>query len=388
MSVGSPELLLEAEAAAEAEAEGLVGEIAARSPLQLFLRRFRVDRVAMVSLGVIVLLVLAAIFAPLIIKAVGAPGPNVQNLQSAPAGPMNQFGGPTGPSPNALWPFIVAIVGFALAITATALPWSAVRRRGPLVISAVTVVVAIALAASLWPSAKHLFGVDSLGRDVFARVLYGARVSLLVAFVATGLSMLIGVTLGMIAGFYRGWVDMVISRVIDVMLAFPILLLALGLAAACSLGHGCFGGLLKPGLVVVIFVIAFVNWTYIARIVRGQVLSLREKEFVEAARSLGASNWRIIFREILPNLVAPIIVYATLIIPQNILFEAALSFLGAGVQPPTASWGAMLADATNLFSTAWWYMTFPGVALLITVLAFNLVGDGLQDALHPKAASN
>jgi ABC-type dipeptide/oligopeptide/nickel transport system permease subunit len=249
-------------------------------------------------------------------------------------------------------------------------------------------VIAIILAAALWPSAKHLFGVDPLGRDVFSRVLYGARVSLVVAFVATGLSMMIGVTLGMIAGYFRGWVDMAISRLIDVLLAFPILLLALGLAAACSLGHGCFGGLIKPGLVVVIFVITFVNWTFIGRIVRGQVLSLREKEFVEAARSLGASKTRIIFREILPNLVAPIIVYSTLIIPQNILFEAALSFLGAGVQPPTASWGAMLADATSSFDTAWWYMVFPGVALLLTVLAFNLVGDGLQDALHPKAASN
>jgi peptide/nickel transport system permease protein len=211
---------------------------------------------------------------------------------------------------------------------------------------------------------------------------------LFVAFVATGLSMLVGVTLGMVAGYFRGAVDMAISRLIDLLLAFPILLLALGLAAACSLGHGCFGGALKPGLVVVIFVIAFVNWTYIARIVRGQVLSLREKEFIEAARSLGASNRRIIFREILPNLTAPIIVYATLIIPQNILFEAALSFLGAGIQPPTADWGAMLADATNYYSTAWWYMAFPGAALLITVLAFNLVGDGLQDALHPKAANS
>jgi peptide/nickel transport system permease protein len=243
------------------------------------------------------------------------------------------------------------------------------------------------LAAIFWGSAKHIFGVDSLGRDIFARVLYGARISLLVAFVATGLSMIVGVTLGMTAGYFRGAVDMAISRLIDVLLAFPILLLALGLASACSLGHGCFGGALKPGLVVVIFVIAFVNWTYIARIVRGQVLSLREKEFVEAARSLGASNRRIIFREILPNLVAPIIVYATLIIPQNILFEAALSFLGAGVQPPTASWGAMLADATTIYTVAWWYMVFPGAALLITVLAFNLVGDGLQDALHPKAAN-
>jgi ABC-type dipeptide/oligopeptide/nickel transport system permease subunit len=206
--------------------------------------------------------------------------------------------------------------------------------------------------------------------------------------VATGLSMLIGVTAGLVAGYYRGWVDTAISRLVDVLLAFPILLLGIGLASACSLGKGCLGGLVQPGLTVVIFVIAFVNWTYVARIVRGQVLSLREKEFVDAARSLGASNRRIIFREILPNLAAPIIVYGSLLIPQNILFEAALSFLGVGVQPPNASWGQMLADATTIFNSAWWYMVFPGLALLLTVLAFNLVGDGLQDALHPKAARN
>jgi peptide/nickel transport system permease protein len=385
MSVG-PELLVETEAAVPG-AEVVPFEVAARSPLDLFWRRFRQDRVALASLAVIGALILVAIFAPLIVKLVGAPGPNIQNLQSAPAGPMNQFGGPSGPSHNALWPFIVLLGGVVVALLASFLPRSLRRRRFQLGTAAVAVVAAVVLAAIFWPSAKHLFGVDPLGRDLFARVLYGARVSLLVAFVATGLSMVVGVTLGMIAGYFRGGVDMAISRVIDLLLAFPILLLALGLAAACSLGHGCFGGALKPGLVVVIFVIAFVNWTYIARIVRGQVLSLREKEFVEAARSLGASNSRIIFREILPNLVAPIIVYATLIIPQNILFEAALSFLGAGVQPPTASWGAMLADATTIFNTAWWYMVFPGAALLITVLAFNLVGDGLQDALHPKAAT-
>jgi ABC-type dipeptide/oligopeptide/nickel transport system permease subunit len=329
MSVGAPELFQEGGTAADVVAlAGAVGEIVALSPLQLFLRRFRRDKVALVSLGVIVVLILAAIFAPLIIKIFGAPGPNVQNLNL-----LTQFGTPTG------------------------------------------------------PSSSHIFGVDPLGRDLFARVIYGARVSLLVAFVATGIALVIGITAGMVAGYFRGWVDMVISRLIDVLLAFPILLLGLGLAASCSLGKGCLGGLVKPGLTVVIFVIAFVNWTYIARIIRGQVLSLREKEFVDAARSLGASNTRIIFREILPNLVAPIIVYATLVVPQNILFEAALSFLGVGVQPPTASWGAMLSDATTATATgqAWWYMAFPGAALLITVLAFNLVGDGLQDALHPKA---
>jgi peptide/nickel transport system permease protein len=306
-------------------ADEQVVAIAARSPWELFWRRLKDDKVALTAAGFIVLLVLAAIFAPLIVKLVGTSGPTVQNPKA-----LDSFGTPTG------------------------------------------------------PTADHIFGVDQLGRDVFARVLYGARVSLEVAIVATGLSVAIGVTTGMIAGFYRSWADTGLSRLVDVLLAFPILLLAIGLASACSLGNGCLGGTIKPGLTVVIFVIAFVNWTYIYRIIRGQVLSLREKEFVDAARSLGASNRRIIFRELLPNLVAPIIVYSTLIIPQNILFEAALSYLGVGIQPPDASWGQMLADATSIFDTAWWYMVFPGAALLLTVLAFNLLGDGLHDALNPR----
>jgi peptide/nickel transport system permease protein len=300
--------------------------IAARSPLQLFWRRLRTDKVALAAAVFIVLLVLAAVFAPLIVNLVGVTGPTDQNPDA-----LDSFGTPTG------------------------------------------------------PSADHPFGVDQLGRDVFARVLYGARVSLQVAIIATALSVAIGVTVGMIAGYFRGWVDTGLSRLIDVLLAFPILLFGIGLASACSLGNGCLGGLIEPGLTVVIFVIVLVNWTYIGRIIRGQVLSLREKEFVEASRSLGASNTRIIFRELLPNLVAPIIVYSTLVIPQNILFEAALSFLGVGIQPPNASWGQMLADATSIFDSAWWYMVFPGTALLLTVLAFNLLGDGLHDALNPRA---
>jgi peptide/nickel transport system permease protein len=273
----------------------------------------------------IVALVVVAIAAPLVINLVGARPPNAQSTEY-----LDSFGTPTG------------------------------------------------------PSSDNLFGVDKLGRDLFSRVIYGARVSLEVAILATALSVTLGVIVGMVAGYYRGLVDTVLSRFIDVLLAFPILLLALGIGAACSLGKGCLGGLIQPGLWVVIFVIAFVNWTYIARIIRGQVLSLREKEFVEAARALGASNSRIIFREILPNLVAPIIVYSTLIIPTNVLFEAALSFLGVGVQPPNPSWGAMIADATEIFDTAWWYMVFPGAALLLTVLAFNLLGDAVRDALDPN----
>jgi peptide/nickel transport system permease protein len=304
-----------------------VGEaaIAARSPLELFWRRLKHDRVALASAIFIVVLIVIAVFAPLIVKLVGTTGPTVQNPHA-----LDSFGTPTG------------------------------------------------------PTSSHPFGVDQLGRDVFARVLYGARVSLEVAIIATALSVTIGVVAGMVSGYFRGAVDTAISRLIDVLLAFPILLFGIGLASACSLGNGCLGGVVKPGLGVVIFVIVVVNWTYIARIIRGQVLSLREKEFVDAARSLGASNRRIIFREILPNLVAPIIVYSTLVIPQNILFEAALSFLGVGIQPPNASWGQMLADATSIFDTAWWYMLFPGVALLLTVLAFNLLGDGLHDALNPR----
>ena len=327
MSTGDPVgLVHEAEDQAVVIAEGGAEQkITARSPMQLFWRRLRRDKVAMVALGFIVLLVGMAILAPAIVAIAGTPAPRTQSSDA-----LDLFGTPTG------------------------------------------------------PSAEHPFGVDRLGRDVFSRTVYGARVSLEVAFIATGIAVFIGVAVGLVAGFYRGWIDTVLSRLTDVVLAFPILLLGLGIAAACSGADGCFGGLIQPGLPVVIMVIAVINWTYIARIVRGQVLSLREKEFVEAARSLGASDRRIITREILPNLVAPLIVYSSLLIPANILLEAALSFLGVGVAGGTPSWGAMISEATSLFPDAWWFMLFPGLALLLTVLAFNLVGDGLQDALDPR----
>jgi peptide/nickel transport system permease protein len=391
VSTGAAELLQDTGGTITDEAATTTAEIAARSPLALFWRRLRHDKVALVALTFIVLLIATALFAGQIVKLFGAHPPNAQNSNA-----LDDFGSAAAPGHG------------------------------------------------------YLMGTDALGRDVFSRTLYGARVSLEVAFLATGLIVVIGVTLGMIAGYYRGFVDTALSRSMDVVLAFPVLLLALGLGAACSL-KGCLtasavgrdlfiagalvmlipvlttavsqargrpgfnaisgsdwvlrlapGGLIivlglifsflvpskktliEPGLPVVIFVITLAGWPYMARIIRGQVLSLREKEFVEAARSLGASDTRIIFRHILPNLVAPIIVYTTLLIPTNILFEAALSFLGVGVQPPTASWGAMIADAISIFDTAWWYMTFPGVALLLTVLAFNLIGDGLQDALNPR----
>jgi peptide/nickel transport system permease protein len=273
----------------------------------------------------VVLACLVAILAPLIVKVTGAPDPNVQNPNL-----LDDFGSPSG------------------------------------------------------PTAHNWLGVDQRGRDVFSRVVYGARISLEVAFISTFIIVLVGVVIGLIAGYYRGITDSLLTRAMDVMLAFPVLLLAIGLGVACA--DGCINGVIQPGLTVVVTVIALSLWPYMARIVRGQVLSLREKEFVEAARSLGASHSRIIFREILPNLVAPIIVYSTILIPQVILFEAALSFLGIGIDPGTPSWGSMISDAVGVFDIAWWFMTFPGLALVLTVLAFNLVGDGLQDALNPRTA--
>lgn len=241
-----------------------------------------------------------------------------------------------------------------------------------------------AFGTATGPSTTHWLGVDDLGRDVLSRTIYGARVSLAVALMATLLAVTIGVLVGLLAGYRRGWLDAIVSRAVDVVLAIPYLLLALGLAASCSFGDGCFGGLVKPGIGVVVFVISITTWTYIARIVRGETLSLRESEFVESARASGASDFGIIMREILPNLAAPIIVYASLLIPQVILFEASLSFLGVGVQAPTPSWGQMLSDATPIFTSAWWYMLAPGLALLATVLSFNVLGDALQDALNPR----
>jgi peptide/nickel transport system permease protein len=312
-------------AGAVAGLEWTDAEVRSRTPWQLFWERFREDRVAMVALGFVAFEVLVALFAPLIVHAFAHP-PNAQY----PGALDPVFGTPTG------------------------------------------------------PSRRFLFGVDPVGEDVFSRVLFGARVSLEVALIATALSVTFGVVFGMVAGYYRGAVDTVISRLIDVTLAFPILLLALGIASACSLGGGCAGGLIKPGLGTVIVAIVVINWTYIGRVIRGQVLSLREKEFVEAARASGAGDVSILFREILPNLVAPIVVYSTLVIPQNILLEAALSYLGVGINPPQASWGEMIAEATPIFNTAWWYFTFPGAALVLTVLAFNLLGDGVRDALDPR----
>jgi len=236
------------------------------------------------------------------------------------------------------------------------------------------------------PNAQFWFGADGAGRDLFVRTMYGARTSLIVGVVASGIAVLIGLVVGLVAGFFGRWVDTTLSRIADVMLAIPSLLIAIGITAACNTNvQGCLSGLIKPGLGIVIGVIAFFSWSYIARIVRGFTLSIKEKDFVEASRSLGASNPRIIFREILPNLIGPIIVYTTLLIPQSILFEASLSYLGLGVPPDTASWGGLLNQAAQYYDVAWWLMFFPGLFLVMTTLAFNLLGDGLRDALDVRA---
>jgi peptide/nickel transport system permease protein len=302
-------------------------DVRGRTPWQLFSLRLRRDRVALASVIFIALLILLAIAAPLITKITGH-GPNELFQREM----TDEFGIPKGPN------------------------------------------------GDFW------FGADAAGRDVFVRVIYGTRVSLVIGVAATAISVIVGVVLGVLAGYFGGWVDTIISRTSEIVLSLPLLLFAVGIVTACSsTKEGCLGGTLKPGLGLVIVVISVFTWPYMTRIVRGATLSLREREFVEASRSLGEGNIGIMFREILPNLVSPIIVYASLLIPSNILFEAYLSFLGLGVPDATPSWGRMISDASGIFDVAWWLMLFPGVFLLLTVLAFNLLGDGLRDALDPKS---
>jgi peptide/nickel transport system permease protein len=234
-------------------------------------------------------------------------------------------------------------------------------------------------------SGDYLLGVEpTSGRDVFGRILYGAQTSLTVAFLSAFVSTFLGSVFGLSAGYLGGWVDTVISRVMDFLLAFPQLLFAIALVSVLPdefLGLGS----RWSRVLVLVGVIGFFGWPYIGRIVRGQTLSLREREFVEASRSIGARSPRILFRELLPNLAAPILVYTTLIIPTNILTEAALSFLGVGIPPPNPSWGGMLSDAVTFYAIDPMYMIIPGAMIFLTVLAFNLFGDGLRDALDPKA---
>ncbi len=236
-------------------------------------------------------------------------------------------------------------------------------------------------------SGQHWLGIEPVnGRDILARLIAGSRTSLLISVSAMVLSVVLGLAVGIFAGYYRGAIDTVVSRILDVLLAFPTLLFALALLAIFNQSPSFLGMSGQTlNFAVLIFVLGFFGFAYLARLVRGQVLSLREKEFVDAARSLGASDWRIVSREILPNLMGPVLVWITLNIPAYILGEAGLSFLGVGVQPPTASWGQMLSTAQLFFQNDPMFLVWPGIALFLTVLSFNLFGDGLRDALDPKS---
>ncbi|ACH39650.1 peptide ABC transporter, membrane protein [Citrifermentans bemidjiense Bem] len=223
------------------------------------------------------------------------------------------------------------------------------------------------------PSAAHWFGTDELGRDVLTRVIFGARVSLKVGFVAVGIAVAVGTVVGLFAGFYGGWVDSVLMRIVDIMLCFPTFFLILAVIA-----------MLEPSIWYIMVIIGLTGWMGVARLVRAEVLSLKSRDFVSAARVLGASDRRIIFRHILPNALSPVLVSATLGVAGAILTESALSFLGIGVQPPTPSWGNILTSGKDYIEFAWWLSLFPGVAILVTVLSYNLVGEGIRDALDPR----
>lgn len=228
-------------------------------------------------------------------------------------------------------------------------------------------------AILLPPSIDHIFGTDVLGRDVFSRMLYGSRVSLEVGLVSVGIATLIGVVLGALAGYYGGWLEASVMRFTDMMLCFPTFFLILAVIA-----------LLNPSIINIMIVIGLTGWMGVARLVRAEFLSLKEREYVLAARSLGAGDLRIIFRHILPNAMAPVLVAATLGVAGAILTESGLSFLGLGVQAPDPSWGNILAEGKDNLEIAWWLSVFPGLAILVTVLGYNLLGEGIRDALDPR----
>jgi peptide/nickel transport system permease protein len=304
---------LDAQQAAEGQAADRPVE--GRTQWQLTWRRLRGDKVAMISIAVIIIMVILAIMAPVFASITGHPPNTAYPIQGE-----NDAGNPIGPGVNGFW-----------------------------------------------------LGTDSTGRDLFVRILYGARISLFVGVVTTAIATVIGVAVGLIAGYFGGIIDTVLARFTDAVLAFPYVILGLALAVV-------FG----PSLTIILAVITFFSWAAIARIVRGQTLAIKEKEYIEAARSLGAGPFRIMFIDILPNVLAPILVVATLLIPNAVVFESTLSYLGLGIQPPTASWGNMLADASNFYQVAWWYLLFPALFLLVTTLAFNLLGDGIRDAMDPR----
>jgi ABC-type dipeptide/oligopeptide/nickel transport system permease subunit len=289
--------------------------VSARSPWRLSVERLRRDRMAMITSGIIVLIVALAVGAPLVSMLVGHP-PDMQYRD--------------------------------IGLTPEGLPKP--------------------------PNGTFWLGTDDLGRDLMVRIAYGARISLMVSVVSTAATVLLGTLVGIAAGYYGGVVDTILSWLIDLVLSFPFLLLVIALVSITG-----------PSLTLLVGVIALFGWSSVARVVRGQTLSLRRREFVEAALSIGASDLRIMGLDILPNVLAPIIVYTSLLIPSFVVLESTLSFLGLGVPPPTPTWGGMLSDSVTYYRQAWWYVVFPGVALLTTTLAFNLFGDSIRDAFDPRA---
>ena len=223
------------------------------------------------------------------------------------------------------------------------------------------------------PDGHHLLGTDPLGRDVLSRIIFGSQVSLKVGFVSVGLATLIGLLIGAVAGYYGGWVDQLLMRLVDLMLCFPAFFLILAVIA-----------LLEPSIWNIMAVIGLTSWMGVARLVRAEFLSLKEREFVVAARALGASDARLIWRHLLPNALAPVMVSATLGVAGAILTESALSFLGLGVQPPTPSWGNILTAGKDNIEIAWWLSFFPGLAILVTVMSYNLLGEGIREAIDPR----
>jgi peptide/nickel transport system permease protein len=333
LPVGELQVVTESSGSVDlAGADGPEGGIRGRSLGQIAWARLRKDKIAMAGGVVVLILILVAIFAHPITAAYGY-GPTTGDINLT--------------SPDTNMP--IGSLGGA--------------------------------------SSEHWLGVTPTdGIDIFAQLIYGARTSLIIGSLATLLSLIFGVICGVSAGFFRGWTDSTISRGMDLLLSFPTLLFSIAVLSIFG-SVNSFLGLSGQALryLVIIFVLGFFGFPYIGRIVRGQVLSLREKEFVDAARSLGASNYRIMTRELLPNLIGPILVYTTLTLPNYILGEAGLSYLGVGIQPPGVSWGSMLSNAGNTFQVDPMYLVWPGLALFITVLAFNLFGDGLRDALDPKS---
>ena len=309
-----------------------IESVEGKSLTQIAWGRLRKDKVAMISLTIIILIVLAALFAPLITKVLGIDPytPNTDRVSQSGGLPLGPFGG---------------------------ISWA------------------------------HPLGVEPLiGRDILARLLYGARISLTIAVSSTVLVVTLGVLLGTIAGYSKGRTDMVVSRIMDLTPSFPTLLLIIAMAQPMQQRiETVIPSPQAARVVALIMLLSLFSWPYLARLVRGQVLSLREREFVEAAVSTGASSRRILFKELVPNLWAPVLVYASLALPSFIAAEAALAYLGVGVLPPTPTWGAMLADSVRTFTVLPSYLFVPGMALFITVLVFNLFGDSVRDALDPRA---